>query len=344
MLAESSGITKVWPAIVFNSSRQSLRSRGPISTAAVTVVSMRLQSASREPGCRKPVDRSIRHFNDRVGERPQNVVVDAKLDVVPHERNRVEIPAHQSAEWIALAHRSSMTRLSSAGLMQSANRVIAYTGAVTSDPTGRVVAKRDEESRGDLRPPDRPMMHRAMDFGAAMRNTGSVVRAGALRDRLAGILKAAFADGLLSEQTLAHRLSALFDQRLVDPDGVVGDLSLRSRIQQRGPSALTPTAVAAYQRVTARKVDTLPEPLVLALDWLHGESSLVIGRDAACDVVLADDSVSRHHARLVFRDGTWIIQDLDSKNGTIVNRKRVGRSQLHPGDRLQLGDLQLDVD
>jgi hypothetical protein len=183
-----------------------------------------------------------------------------------------------------------------------------------------------------------------MYFGAAMRNTGYVVRAGALRDRLAGILKAAFADGLLSEQTLTHRLSALFDQRLVDPYGVVGDLSLRSRIQQRRPSTLIAAAVAACRRRTARKVDESSGPLVLALDWTHGEGNLVIGRDAACDVVLADESVSRHHARLVFRDGTWIIQDLNSKNGTIVNRERVGRCQLQPGDRLQLGDQLLDVD
>jgi pSer/pThr/pTyr-binding forkhead associated (FHA) protein len=61
-------------------------------------------------------------------------------------------------------------------------------------------------------------------------------------------------------------------------------------------------------------------------------------------VVLADESVSREHARLFFRDGAWIVQDLDSTNGTLVNRERVGRCQLQPGDRLQLGDQSLDID
>jgi hypothetical protein len=183
-----------------------------------------------------------------------------------------------------------------------------------------------------------------MDFGAAMRNTGSMIRAGVLRDRLAGILKTAFADGLLSEQTLSHRLGVLFDQRLVDPYGVVGDLSLRNRRQQRHLSALAAPAASAYRRVTAWHRSDAAAPFVLALDWLHGESDLVIGRDQGCDVVLADESVSREHARLLFRDGAWIIQDLDSTNGTLVNRERVGRCQLQPGDRLQLGDQLLDVD
>jgi NAD(P)-dependent dehydrogenase (short-subunit alcohol dehydrogenase family) len=49
-------------------------------------------------------------------------------------------------------------------------------------------------------------------------------------------------------------------------------------------------------------------------------------------------------AALPFRDGSWIIQDLGSTNGTIVNGEHVGRCQLQPGDRLQLGDLLLDID
>jgi hypothetical protein len=183
-----------------------------------------------------------------------------------------------------------------------------------------------------------------MDFGAAMRNTGSMIRSGALRDRLASILKTAFADGLLSEQTLSHRLSVLFDQRLVDPYGVVGDLPLRSHRQPRHLSTLTATAVSAYRRVIPPRAVEVSAPLVLALDWMHGESDLVIGRDPGCDVVLADDSVSREHARHVFRDGAWILQDLDSTNGTLLNRERVGRCQLQPGDRVQLGDQILDVD
>jgi len=75
-----------------------------------------------------------------------------------------------------------------------------------------------------------------------------------------------------------------------------------------------------------------------------GIAHLIIGRHERCDVVLRDPSVSRRHARLIFRDHKWIIQDLRSTNGTIVNGTRVGRSEVRPGDLLALGDERLRVD
>jgi pilus assembly protein CpaF len=83
---------------------------------------------------------------------------------------------------------------------------------------------------------------------------------------------------------------------------------------------------------------------VLALDWTGERDALVIGRDEACDIALRESTVSRRHARLLFRDGTWIIQDLDSTNGTAVNGRDVGRSQLRRGDHLRLGLQALDID
>jgi pSer/pThr/pTyr-binding forkhead associated (FHA) protein len=82
----------------------------------------------------------------------------------------------------------------------------------------------------------------------------------------------------------------------------------------------------------------------LTLDWRVQEDELVIGRAAVCDIVLEDRTVSRRHARLACRDGTWIVHDLDSTNGTFVNGATVGRCQLRPGDRLCLGDQAVDVD
>jgi pilus assembly protein CpaF len=61
-------------------------------------------------------------------------------------------------------------------------------------------------------------------------------------------------------------------------------------------------------------------------------------------VVLGDATVSRRHARLVFRDGGWIIQDLASTNGTRLNGQAVGRACLRPGDQLLLGHQLLRVD
>jgi pSer/pThr/pTyr-binding forkhead associated (FHA) protein len=54
--------------------------------------------------------------------------------------------------------------------------------------------------------------------------------------------------------------------------------------------------------------------------------------------------VSRRHARLVFRDGNWIVQDLQSTNGTSLNGTPIGRSELRPGDELQIGAQRLQID
>jgi pSer/pThr/pTyr-binding forkhead associated (FHA) protein len=83
---------------------------------------------------------------------------------------------------------------------------------------------------------------------------------------------------------------------------------------------------------------------VIALDWSGAQEDLLIGRGPGCDVALPDETVSRRHARLVFRDGGWIVQDLGSCNGVTVNGVRVGRCQLRPGDRVGLGLQLVDID
>jgi pSer/pThr/pTyr-binding forkhead associated (FHA) protein len=108
---------------------------------------------------------------------------------------------------------------------------------------------------------------------------------------------------------------------------------------------LVETAAAAVSRIrTSIAQASGTPPLLLALDWSGGRRELVLGRHHGCDVVLSNPGVSRLHARLVFRDGSWVLQDLQSTNGTTVNGVRVGRCELRPGDHLVLGDEHLKVD
>lgn len=83
---------------------------------------------------------------------------------------------------------------------------------------------------------------------------------------------------------------------------------------------------------------------LLALDWECPSAELVVGRSSQCDVVLGDITVSRRHARLLHRDGSWVLQDLNSTNGSYLNGQRVGRCEIRPGDRVALGDARLRVD
>jgi FHA domain len=183
-----------------------------------------------------------------------------------------------------------------------------------------------------------------LDIGAGLRDTGRVSQARSLRERLAGILNAAFAEGLLSEQTHSHRLGLLFGPQLVDPHALVGDLALRTPQRTLRTPASAGAAVRRYAAMILRGTRSAIAPLVLALDWTGERDALVIGRDAGCDIELREATVSRRHARLLFRDGAWIIQDLESTNGTTVNGRHVGRCQLHPGDHLLLGLQALEID
>jgi S1-C subfamily serine protease len=71
-------------------------------------------------------------------------------------------------------------------------------------------------------------------------------------------------------------------------------------------------------------------------------SPITLGRDEACDLVLADARVSRRHATLEpAGDGRVSLRDLGSGNGTYVNGERVEAKLLRGDEQLQLGDTVL---
>ena len=66
---------------------------------------------------------------------------------------------------------------------------------------------------------------------------------------------------------------------------------------------------------------------------------ITVGRGGGCGIVLADDSfVSTVHARVFRRDGTVYVEDLGSRNGTLLNGEPVtNAAQLRRGDQVQFG-------
>ena len=101
--------------------------------------------------------------------------------------------------------------------------------------------------------------------------------------------------------------------------------------------------MAASVRGLGGREPNVSQPLLLALDRAETDR-LLIGRHHACDVVVANPTVSRRHAQLTWRDGVWILQDLASKNGTAVNGERVGRTTVQTGDILQVGGQAIQID
>jgi hypothetical protein len=95
----------------------------------------------------------------------------------------------------------------------------------------------------------------------------------------------------------------------------------------------------------------LPRLRVEPRRWLRRRSAgllesaaggrLLLGRSPSCQLVFADDTVSRRHAELCFAEGRWMLRDLGSSNGTWVNGRRIVEAEVAPGDDVQLGGCAL---
>lgn len=68
----------------------------------------------------------------------------------------------------------------------------------------------------------------------------------------------------------------------------------------------------------------------------------VFGRHPSCDIVVADSSVSRHHAAVVREGERVVVEDLRSRNGTLVNGRRVvGQRPLIDRDEISIGEHRM---
>lgn len=72
---------------------------------------------------------------------------------------------------------------------------------------------------------------------------------------------------------------------------------------------------------------------------------LVVGRDQTCDLILDEKTVSAEHARLSYHHGNWWVEDLQSRNGTLLNLEPLSTSAVVvSGDELQLGQVIIRVE
>jgi hypothetical protein len=141
------------------------------------------------------------------------------------------------------------------------------------------------------------------------------------RDEVISQLRERYAEGRLTHDTLEHRLeSALRARYQADLAEVLADLPPRRRLGstlqaywQRGCATLASLVSSVSRPVPAR---VLPFPS-------GDQSRFTIGRDAGCDMVLPDPTVSRWHAGLKREDSGWMLDDLGSTNGTRLNGWRV---------------------
>src|SRR5262245_32345586 len=66
-------------------------------------------------------------------------------------------------------------------------------------------------------------------------------------------------------------------------------------------------------------------------------AGVVLGADAACDVVLVDAAVSRKHVSIVPCEAGFEVNDLGSRNGTWLDGAKITRATVPPGSTLRIG-------
>lgn len=109
----------------------------------------------------------------------------------------------------------------------------------------------------------------------------------------------------------------------------------------------SPSAVSSHTAERMGIARDAPQLLVLDSDGKPAErisltrDPVVIGRLSTNDVVLSDSNVSRRHAELRRSGDGWILSDLGSTNGTVVNGRTVREHTLSDGDRLAFGTSEL---
>ena len=71
---------------------------------------------------------------------------------------------------------------------------------------------------------------------------------------------------------------------------------------------------------------------------------LTIGRAGDSDLIVDDEYTSTHHAKLVFINGEWLIQDLDSTNGTLLDGKKITTTTVVPlNTQVRVGQTSFEL-
>jgi pSer/pThr/pTyr-binding forkhead associated (FHA) protein len=118
------------------------------------------------------------------------------------------------------------------------------------------------------------------------------------------------------------------------------------------PSAAAASAPATEPVVRAEPAASAATPTRLVITSGPREGveidlppeQLTIGRSSESGLVIRDDYTSTHHARLMLWDENWVIQDLDSTNGTFMDGTRVTLpTAVPPGTPVTIGTTTFEL-
>lgn len=112
---------------------------------------------------------------------------------------------------------------------------------------------------------------------------------------------------------------------------------------KRAPKAPKPPRVARKQKVRGTKLVVIDGPLVGTIVPLEGQQ-VTIGRAPDSTIVIDDDYASSRHARVYESEGSWVVEDLGSTNGTWIDRVRITTPTVLPvGAPLRIGRSTMQI-
>jgi pSer/pThr/pTyr-binding forkhead associated (FHA) protein len=117
----------------------------------------------------------------------------------------------------------------------------------------------------------------------------------------------------------------------------------RERREARAPRPPKPTKVAKKAKVKGSKLVVIEGPLNGTVVPL-GTVQITIGRAPDSTLVIDDDYASSRHARIYPSEGSWVVEDLGSTNGTWIDRSRITAPTVLPvGAPLRVGRTTLQI-
>ncbi|WP_300613687.1 DUF1707 and FHA domain-containing protein [Trebonia sp.] len=142
--------------------------------------------------------------------------------------------------------------------------------------------------------------------------------------------------------SLVSRLRSALPRRISSAAFQHGDATVRP-----GDAAVAglPPGSGPARRLTGGMERAPQTRRPLPLQFPRGDGThFSIGRDANCDLAIADMTVSRVHARLERTEDGWLLTDLASTNGTRVNGWRVrGQVRVRAGDLVSFGNAEYSL-
>lgn len=100
-------------------------------------------------------------------------------------------------------------------------------------------------------------------------------------------------------------------------------------------------AVARKSKTAKNATLTIQNGCFAGLVIPLNKARMILGRDVGCDICLDDSLVSDEHAAISRNGKEFVLEDLNSRNGTSVNGEEIHRKRLRSGENVSIGNFIL---